>query len=47
MKKIGEVVGRDHTTVMASVEKVKIGMRTKKKYEAEINKIIDEIKNQC
>ena len=47
LKKIGEAVGRDHATVMASIEKVKIGMRTKKKYEAEINKIIDEIKNQC
>ena len=44
LKKIGEAVGRDHTTVMASIEKVKIGMRTKKKYEAEINRIIDEIK---
>ena len=47
LKKIGEIVGRDHSTVMASIEKVKINMKTKKKYEAEINKIIADIKNQC
>lgn len=47
LKKIGEVVGRDHSTVMASIEKVKINIKTKKKYESEINKVINEIKNQC
>lgn len=47
LKKIGEIVGRDHTTVMASIEKVKTNMKTKKKYEAEINKLINEIKSKC
>ena len=47
LKKIGEIVGRDHSTVMASIEKVKINMKTKKKYESEINRIMNEIKAKC
>ena len=47
LKKIGEIVGRDHSTVMSSIEKVKINIKTKKKYESEINRVIAEIKANC
>ena len=44
-KKIGEFVGRDHSTVMASIGKVEINIKTVKNTDADINKIIREIKN--
>ena len=44
-KKIGEFVGRDHSTVMASIGKVEINIKTVKNTDADINKIIREIKS--
>ena len=44
-KKIGEFVGRDHSTVMASIGKVEINIKTVKNTDADINKIIREVKN--
>lgn len=44
-KKIGEIVGRDHSTVMASIGKVETDKNTVKNMDAEINKIIREVKN--
>ena len=44
-KKIGEFVGRDHSTVMASIGKVEINIKTVKNTDADIKKIIREIKN--
>lgn len=45
-KKIGEIVGgRDHSTIMSSIDKVEINIKTKKNTDAEINKIIREVKS--
>ena len=45
-KKIGEIVGRDHSTVMSSISKVEINIKTKKNTDADINRIIREIKSR-
>ena len=44
-KKIGAILGRDHSTVMFSINKVEINIKTKKNYESDINKIIREVKS--
>ena len=44
-KKIGEIVGRDHSTVMSSINKVEIYIKTKKNIDSDIKKIIKEIKS--
>ncbi len=45
LPKIGiEFGGKDHTTVMHSVDKIKKELKTNKDLELEINKIIDQIK---
>ena len=44
-KKIGEIVGRDHSTVMSSISKVEINIKTKKNTDSDIKKIIKEIKS--
>jgi chromosomal replication initiator protein len=44
-KKIGEFVGRDHSTVMTSIAKVEINIKTVKNTDSDINKIIREVKN--
>ena len=44
-KKIGEIVGRDHSTIMSSINKVEINIKTKKNTDADINKIIREVKS--
>ena len=44
-KKIGEFVGRDHSTVMSSIGKVEINIKTVKNTDSDINKIIREVKN--
>ena len=44
-KKIGEIVGRDHSTVMSSINKVEINIKTKQNTDAEIKRIIKDIKN--
>jgi len=45
LPKIGiEFGGKDHTTVMHSVDKIKKQLKTNKELEVQINKIIDQIK---
>ncbi len=44
-KKIGEIVGRDHSTVMSSISKVEINIKTKKNTDLDIKRIIKDIKN--
>ena len=43
-KDIGKVFGRDHSTIISSVNKIDINIRTVKNFENEINTLIKEIK---
>jgi len=45
-KKIGEIVGRDHSTIMSSINKVEINIKTKKNTDSDIKRIIKEIKSR-
>ncbi|MBQ7386644.1 MAG: chromosomal replication initiator protein DnaA [Clostridia bacterium] len=44
LKEIGGIFGRDHATVMASIDKVEINIKTVNGYEREIKRLIKEIK---
>lgn len=44
LKEIGAIFGRDHSTVVFSIEKVDKNIKTVNNYEAEINRLIKEIK---
>jgi len=44
LKEIGGIFGRDHATVMASIDKVSINMKTVNGYEREIKRLSKEIK---
>ncbi len=44
LKEIGKVFGRDHSTVISSINKVELNIKTVKNYEAELNILIKEIK---
>ncbi len=44
LKEIGAIFGRDHSTVVFSVEKVGKNIKTVNNYETEINRLIKEIK---
>lgn len=44
LKEIGKVFGRDHSTIISSINKIELNIRTIKNYENEINLIIKEIK---
>ena len=44
-QKIGDFIGRDHSTVMYSIGKVEINIKTVKNTDADINKIIREVKS--
>ena len=44
LKEIGAIFSRDHTTIMASLEKVSLNMKTINGEETRINSIISEIK---
>ena len=44
LKEIGAIFGRDHSTVISSVEKVEKKIKTVNNYEIEINRLIKEIK---
>ncbi len=44
LKEIGKILGRDHSTIISSVNKVELNMRTIKNYENDINLLIKEIK---
>jgi chromosomal replication initiator protein len=41
---IGKIFSRDHSTVLSSINKVDINIKTKKNYEEEINNLIKDIK---
>ncbi len=45
LKEIGKIFSRDHTTVMASVSKAELNIKTVRNYEADINLIMKEIKH--
>lgn len=45
LKEIGHIFGRDHSTVSSSIDKIIINIKTIKNYEADINKLINEIKS--
>ena len=42
---IGKFIGRDHSTIMSSISKVEIFIKTKKNTDSDIKKIIKEIKS--
>ena len=44
LKEIGSIFGRDHSTVISSIEKVEKNIKTVNNYETEINRIIKEVK---
>ena len=44
LKEIGAIFGRDYSTVISSVEKVDKNIKTVNNYEAEINRLLKEIK---
>ncbi len=44
LKDIGRIFGRDHSTIISSVNKIELNIRTVKNYENEINLLIKEIK---
>ena len=44
LKDIGKIFGRDHSTIISSVNKIELNIRTVKNYENEINTLIKEIK---
>lgn len=43
-KEIGDIFGRDHSTVMTACDKVSINIKTKKNTDSEIKKIMREVK---
>jgi len=44
LKEIGKVFGRDHSTIISSINKVELNIRTVKNFEGELNLLIKEIK---
>ena len=44
LKEIGAIFGRDHSTVISSVEKVENNIKTINNYESEINRLLKEVK---
>ena len=44
LKEIGKVFGRDHSTIISSINKVELNIRTVKNFESEINMLLKEIK---
>ena len=44
LKEIGRVFGRDHSTVISSINKVELNIRTVKNFESELNLLLKEIK---
>lgn len=47
LKKIGEAIGRNYTTVISSIEKVEENMKTVARYKPFVTAILNDIKNQC
>lgn len=46
LKEIGAIFGRDHATIISSIEKVEKNIKTVNNYEIEINRLLKEIKGQ-
>lgn len=46
LKSIGEIFGRDYSTVISSIAKVELNIKTKNNTSTEIKKLIKEIKSQ-
>ncbi len=44
LKEIGKIFGRDHSTVISSINKIELNIRTVKNYESDINLLIKDIK---
>lgn len=44
LKEIGKILGRDHSTIISSINKIELNIRTVKNYESEINMLIKEIR---
>ncbi|MBO7196199.1 MAG: chromosomal replication initiator protein DnaA [Clostridia bacterium] len=44
LKEIGKIFGRDYSTVISSINKIDLNIKTVKNYEGEINLLIKEIK---
>ncbi len=44
LKEIGKIFGRDYSTIISSLNKVELNIRTVKNYEIELNTLIKEIK---
>ena len=44
LKEIGKVFGRDHSTIISSINKVELNIRTVKNFESDLNLLIKEIK---
>lgn len=44
LKEIGKVFGRDHSTIISSINKIELNIQTVKNYESEINLLIKEIR---
>ena len=45
LEEIGKFFGRDHSTVMYSINKINLNLRTIKNYDSEIKSIMNEIRN--
>ncbi len=46
LKEVGAIFGRDHSTIISSIDKVEKNIKTVNNYEIEINRLIREIKGQ-
>ena len=44
LKEIGKIFGRDHSTIISSINKIDINIKTVKNYESDINLLIKDIK---
>ena len=44
LKEIGKVFGRDHSTIISSINKVELNIRTVKNFESDLNVLLKEIK---
>ncbi len=44
LKEIGKIFGRDYSTIISSLNKIELNIRTVKNYESELNVLIKEIK---
>ena len=45
LSEIGKIFSRDHSTAISSIEKVNINIKTVRNYEADLNRLIKEIKD--